>query len=98
MQALTLTEAQAAAVESLDYDGPADTAQIMALLTERNELLVRLIREYRATWFYQMGKTGYECSFCRAMFEYASHMHQHEGHEECCPLPDVMAVLLGTQE
>ena len=98
MQALTLTDAQTLAVESLAHEGEITTADTILLLVERNDLLVRLIRDYQPTWFFQMGKTGYECSFCRALFDNVSHMHQHEGHAEGCPLPDAMAVLLGTKD
>ncbi len=95
---MTLADAQARAVESLGHEGELTTQDTILRLVERNELLVRLMCEYRAPWYYTTGKTGYECNFCRAMFEYTSHLHQHAGHAAGCPLPDALAVLLGTKE
>ena len=33
-------------------------------MDESKELLARVVKTYRPTWHYSMGKSGYECGFC----------------------------------
>lgn len=65
-------------------------AQVAPAEDTARRLLVELIARYRAPWYYQTGKNGYECSFCGTMIRYATGLTNALNHAPDCPYPAAM--------
>jgi len=48
------------------------------------QALSELIAYYRPSWHYQMGKVGYECSWCSAIIRYESDFDDPDQHSPDC--------------
>lgn len=50
------------------------------------DALLAIVRQYRPTWHYAMGKTGYECSFCGSMSNRIGDFWMQSAHNDDCAL------------
>ena len=57
----------------------------MTSLRDVRVLLFALLDNYSPAWYYQMGKAGYECSFCQEVIKESGSFNRPELHAEDCP-------------
>lgn len=56
----------------------------MAESSSARGLLLGLLNSYIPTWRYEMGRVGYECSFCGALIEHGGDFTKPELHRDDC--------------